>query len=164
MLGPHEKRLNTTNGLIMIPLIMGLVTSIPGVATAFFDWQAKKMNTELEGFRVGATVDHESYKAWLDAAVETNRMKLAQNSWWGARMIILTAGWPCALHLAAVMLDSFPFWIPLFMSEAHQVGAWGVPKPPAPYDDYQAKIVLSFFIIMPAMPIAQAAATWLARK
>lgn len=148
----------------MLGILFGLVTKIPGLATAFMDWQVKKLNVELEGFKTAVGFDTQAYTAWLGAMVETNRIKVTANGWWGAKLIILTAGWPCAIHMAAVMLDSLPFWIPLFMDKAHEIGAWGVPKPPAPYDDYQQKIVLSFFIVMPAMPIVGAVAQWLGRK
>lgn len=148
----------------MWTLIFGFLSTIPGLAGKFLDYQVQKANVTLEGFKVGATIDHESYKAYLNALVETNRLKVTANGWWGAKLIILTAGWPCALHMAAVMLDSMPFWVPLFMQQAHVVGSWGVPKPPAPYDDYQSKIVLSFFIIMPAMPLVSATAAWLSAK
>lgn len=145
-------------------IVFGILTKIPGIASAFLDWQVKKLNVELEGFKTAAGFDNSAYQAWLNAQVETMRIRLAANSWWGAKLIILTAGWPCAIHMAAIMLDSMPFWIPLVMQEAHRVGSWGIPKPPAPYDDYQQKIVLSFFILAPAMPLVSAASQWLGRK
>jgi len=148
----------------MLGLFFGALQLIPGLAEKFLDWQIKRANVELEGFKTATGIDGAAYQAYLNALVETNRMKLASNAWWGAKMIILTAGWPCAIHMAAVMLDSLPFWIPLFMDKAHVVGAWGVPSPPPPYDGYQRDIVLSFFIIMPAMPVVSAVAQWLGRK
>lgn len=153
----------------MWSMLFGLITGLPGLAGKFLDWQVQKANVTLEGFKVGAQIDVEAYKAYLGALVETNRMKQAANAWWGAKLIILTAGWPCALHLAAIMMDSLPFpyiiWDTYWFSwQAHAIGSWGIPKPPAPYDDYQSKIVLSFFIIMPAMPLVSAASTWLASR
>lgn len=144
--------------------IFGLVTKIPGLLEKFIDYQSQKLNVELEGFKTAGGFDVQAYTVYMNALVETNRMKLAQNAWWGAKLIILTAGWPCAIHMAAIMLDSLPFYIPLFMSQGHVIGSWGVPKPPAPYDDYQRQIVLSFFIIMPVMPMASAIAQWLGRR
>jgi hypothetical protein len=43
-------------------------------------------------------------------------------------------------------------------------GSWGIPALPPPYDGYERDIVLSFFIVMPAMPVVGALATWLGRK
>lgn len=137
---------------------------IPGLAGKFLDWQVKRANVELDGFKTAAGFDSAMYRAYLDAMVETNRIKLAANAWWGAKLIILTAGWAASIHFAAIMLDSLPFWIPLFMSSAHAVGSWGVPKPPAPYDGYQRDILMSFFIVMPAMPVVSAVSQWLGRK
>jgi hypothetical protein len=111
----------------------------------------------LDGFKTAAGYDNEADKAYLEALVETNRIKVATNAWWGEKLIILTAGWPCALHVAAVILDSMPF-------DGHPVGAWGIPRPPAAYDAYQHDIVLSFFIVAPAMPLVTAASQWLGRK
>lgn len=148
----------------MMAVIFTLITAIPGLTGEFLKWQTQKMNVSLEGFKTASGVDLAAYQSWLNATIEINRMKLAANSWWGAKLIILTAGWPCAIHLAAIMLDSFPWWVPFAMTEAHVIGSWGVPKPPAPYDDYQAKIVLSFFIIMPTMALTSAVSQWLNRK
>ena len=53
--------------------------------------------------------------------------------------------------MAAVALDTL---IPPF-------GSWGVPRLPAPYDGYERDIVMSFFLVMPAMPLVSATATWL---
>jgi hypothetical protein len=145
-------------------LLFGALKAIPGLAEKLLDWQIKRANIDLEGFKTGAGIDAAMYQAYLTAQVETNRMKLAANAWWGAKLIILTAGWPCAIHMAAVMLDSLPFWIPMFMSQAHPIGGWGVAKLPAPYDGYQRDIVLSFFIVMPAMPIVSGIAQWLGRR
>lgn len=134
--------------------VFSLLTSLPGLAEKFLDWQVKKANVELEGFKTAAGFDVQAYQIYMNALVETNRMKLAQNSWWGARVIILMAGLPASMHFAAVFLDTT---IPPY-------GSWGIPKLPAPYDTYQWAIVQSFFIIMPVMPIASAVSQWLGKK
>lgn len=141
----------------MLSAIFWAAKLIPGLAEKFLDWQIKRANIDLEGFKTAAGFDTEAYKAWLSAVTEANNAKLAANAWWGAKLIILTAGWPCAIHLAAVILDSLPFW-------GHPVGSWGVPRPPAPYDQYERDIVLSFFIVAPAMPLISAASQWLGRR
>lgn len=141
----------------MLSLLFGVLNVIPGLAEKFLDWQIKRANVELEGFKTAAGIDNAAYQTYINALVETNRIKASANAWWGAKLIILTAGWPCAIHMALVMLDSMPFW-------GHAVGAWGIPKPPPPYDDYQRQIVLSFFIIAPAMPLVSAVTQWINRK
>lgn len=137
--------------------LFGLITAIPGLAGKFFDWQAQKANIELQGFSTASGIDLEGYRAYLSAQVETNRLKIAQNSWWGAKLIIMIAGVPASLHFAAVFLDSLPFL-------GHVVGSWHIPKVPAPYDGYQWAIVQSFFIVVPAMPVVTAVSAWLSRK
>ena len=153
----------------MWTLAISLLTKIPGLAGQFLDWQVKRMNVDLEGFRTATGVDLESYKAWLGAQVETNRAKLAANAWWGAKVIILTAGLPASAHFGAMMLDSMP-WPTLgwegwwFVVDAHVVGSWHIPAPPKPYDTYEWAIVQSFFILMPAMPLVNATVAWLNRR
>lgn len=137
--------------------VFSILTAIPGLAKQWFEWQSKKIDAQLEGFKTAAGFDLAAYTAWLSASVEITKAKLAAMGWWGAKLIILTAGLPASIHMAAVFLDSMPF-------PGHAVGQWGVPKPPAPYDAYQRDIVLSFFIIMPAMPLVNAVAQWLGRK
>jgi hypothetical protein len=127
------------------------------ILTPVLNHLGKKSDNELEGFKSGNAADIAQSKALLEAHLENNRMKAAQNAWWGARMIVLTAGWPAALQMAAVFLDSMPFY-------SHAVGQWGIPKPPAPYDVYQQTIVLSFFLVVPVATITNAAAAWLTRR
>lgn len=141
----------------MLNVLFGLLSAIPGLANKFFDWSSKKIDANLDGFKTATGVDLAAFQAWLTASVEVNRMKLAQNAWWGAKLIILTAGFPAALHFGAVMLDSIPF-------PFHKVGSWGIPKLPSPYDGYQWSIVQSFFLVMPAMTLINAVSQWLNRR
>lgn len=145
-------------------MIWSIISGALGLAKSFLGYQEKKLDTNLEGFKTAAGIDSAAYTAYLNVQVQTNGQKIAANAWWGAKLIILTAGWSASLQFAAIMLDSMPFWIPLVMSEAHVVGSWKVPTPPPPYDGYQRDILLSFFIIMPALPIVSAVAQWLGRK
>jgi hypothetical protein len=140
----------------MISMLSSLIGLIPGLAEKFLDWQVKRANVELEGFKTGATVDMEAFKSYLGAQVENNRLKLAQNAWWGAKVIILCAGLPASIHFGAVMLDSMPL-------PGHAVGSWGIAALPKPYDTYQWAIVQSFFLVMPVQTLASAAAQWLNR-
>jgi hypothetical protein len=137
--------------------VFTVLQMIPGLAGKFLDWQVQRANVELDGFRTAAGIDSASYQIYVNALLETNRMKLAANAWWGAKLIILMAGIPASAHFAAVFLDSLPFF-------GHHVGSWGIPKVPAPYDTYQWAIVQSFFIVMPAMPVVTAVSQWLGRK
>lgn len=64
----------------MLNLLFAVLSAIPGLAGQFLDLQIKRANVELEGFRHGAAIGREAFRAYLNAQVETNRMKLAQNS------------------------------------------------------------------------------------
>lgn len=151
-------------------ILLSLLMSIPGLAGKFLDVMVQKANVSLEGFKAGANVDLEAYKAHMNAQIEINRMRLAQQSWWGAKLIILMAGVPASMHMASIFLDTIPFptlsfgawYVPEFV--AHQIGSWRVPKLPPPYDAYESQIVLSFFLVMPAMTGINALAQWLNRK
>jgi hypothetical protein len=137
-----------------VSILFLILNAIPGLAGKFLDWQVKKANVELDGFKTGAEVDLAAFQAHLAAQVEINRMKVAQNAWWGAKLIILIAGIPASLHFGAVFLDTI---IPPF-------GSWGIPRLPAPYDVYQWAIVQSFFLVMPVQTLASAVSQWLGRK
>jgi hypothetical protein len=135
----------------MWTILLGL---LPGLASSIFDYFKAKGDRELEGFKTASGVDLAAFQAYMNAQVEINRMKQAQNAWWGAKLIILVAGIPASAHFAAVFLDTV---IPPF-------GSWGVPKLPAPYDVYQWAIVQSFFIIMPVQTGINAVSQWLNRR
>lgn len=135
-------------------ILLALFGMIPGLAQLGAAYFSRKADRELEGFKIGAESDRQTFRDYVAGTVENNRTKVAANGWWGARIIILTAGIPAALHMAAVFLDTL---IPPF-------GSWGIPALPTPYDGYERDIVLSFFIVMPIMPVAGAVATWLGRK
>lgn len=141
----------------MLTAILSVVSTLIGFGKSIVGYQEKKLDTNLEGFKTAVGIDAKAYDAYLQAQIAVNGQKLAANAWWGAKLIILTAGWAAAIHFAAVMLDSLPFY-------GHAVGAWGIPKPPPPYDGYQRDILLSFFIVMPAMPLVSAVSQWLGRR
>lgn len=135
----------------------GIFKIFPALAQQYLDYRLKQASTEIEGFQKIGSLDLAAYQAYLNAQVETNKLKLAQQSWWGARLIILVAGLSCTAHFSAVIWDSLP-WL------GHVVGSWQIPKLPSPYDTYEWAIVQSFFILAPATPVFNAVSLWLARK
>ena len=136
--------------LTMFGSLLGSIGS--AVVAPVLGFLTSRATIDLEGFRTAAGLDTEAYKAALAAQGEMARLRAAQNTWWGARLIILVAGGSASLHFAAVMLDStFRF-------------GWGVPRCPAPYDGYEWAIVQSFFLLAPAMPLVSAVSTWLGRR
>lgn len=138
-------------------MIWSAITGAIGLAKSFMGYQEKKLDNNLDGFKTAAGIDSVAYGAYLQAVVAINAQKLIANAWWGAKVIIFTAGVAASLQFSAVMLDSMPF-------PGHAVGSWGVPKPPPPYDGYQRDILMSFFLVMPAMPLVSAISQWLGRR
>jgi hypothetical protein len=142
--------------------MLGIISSvISGLGSGFLapilGYFTTARNDDLAGFQSGALTDTTRYTAYLNATVQMAQIQASMNVWWGARLIILVLAGSVAIHFSAIMLDSTPFlW--------HQVGSWAIPKPPAPYDDYEGKIVLSFFIMAPIAPIASAVTAWFHRK
>lgn len=139
----------------MFGLLFGI---IPGLARSALEYFNKKADVELQGYTTGTQADTERLKHYLSAQVEINRLKLGQQSWWGARLIILIVGLPAAIHMGAIFIDS------TFMLGCGKYGCMGIPKIPAPYDTYEYAIVQSFIIITPAQPLLNSAAAWLRRK
>lgn len=151
----------------MLAILFKVISVIPGLAEKFLNWQIQRANVELEGFRVGANVDLEAFRAHLQAQVDNNRLKLAQNSWWGAKLIIIMAGVPAALHFALVILDSScpASWGWNIVNDTTVAGCgFKFAKLPAPYDMYQWAIVQSFFLVMPVQTGVNALAQWLNRR
>lgn len=131
-----------------------LLTLVPSLANAFIAHSQKKIDADLEAFKGSDGQNTERLKAFWSVTLENNRLKLAQQGWWGAKLIMLIVGLPMAAHMGAVALDTL---IPPF-------GSWGIPRLPAPYDAYERDIVLSFFLIAPAMTVVNSFAAWLGRK
>jgi hypothetical protein len=138
----------------MLGLLYKAITLIPGLTNAFIAHSQKKIDADLEAFKGSDGQNTQRLTAYWTATNENNRLKAAQNGWWGAKAIILMVGLPMAAHMGAVALDTL---IPPF-------GSWGIPRLPPPYDQYEKEIVLSFFLIAPAMPVANSFAAWLGRK
>ena len=135
----------------------GLSSLVSGILAPILGYFTAARNDDLAGFQSGAIADTTRYTAYLNATVQMAQIRASQNQWWGARLIMLMVAGTAALHFSGVMLDS----VPLF---GHVVGTWHVPKLPAPYDGYEADILLSFFILTPAAPVLSAVTAWFHRK
>lgn len=93
--------------------------------------------------------DLDRAKAVLAAEIEANRQRAAAATEFKP-LVYLTA-LPFVIHAGAVMLDStFVF-------------GWRIPKAPAPFDRYEAQILLSFFVLSPVASLAKGVATRLSR-
>lgn len=120
------------------------------------DYLKQKANDDLARFQTGVSADTQVALARLNAEIETRKLQAellkADRGCWVTAFIRPLIVYPCVLHFGAIVLDSTPFWTPF---GAHAVGAWGVPKLPAPYDAYEQAILLSFFIARPFEKVAR---------
>jgi len=120
------------------------------------DYLKQKANDDLARFQTGVAADTQIALARLQAEIETRKLQAgllaADRGWWVTAWIRPFIVYPCVLHFAAIVLDSTPFWTPFGI---HAIGAWGVPKLPAPYDAYEQAILLSFFIARPFEKVAR---------
>jgi hypothetical protein len=120
------------------------------------DYLKQKANDDLARFQTGVAADTQVALSRLNAEIETRKIEAellkADRGWWVTAWIRPLIVYPCVLHFGAIVLDSTPFWTPF---GAHAVGAWGVPKLPAPYDGYEQAILLSFFIARPFEKVAR---------
>lgn len=116
------------------------------------DAWANHENVDLEKFKAAAKNTGQLAGAILQANVEFSVTKARYAfrilQWWPFRALLLVLIGVSTFHYCAVVLDSTPFWIP-FMGEAHIIGAWGVPTPPSPYDEYEREFLLFFILAKP---------------
>ena len=133
--------------------IIGAVLSqiIGGLAGPVLSYFTNKQTVTLEGFKAASADDLARYQSYVAALNQANAIKAA-DTWWGARVMVFAFGLPAVIHWGAVFLDStFRF-------------GWRVPALPGAYAGAEQQIALSFFIILPAMPIVSAVSAWLSRK
>jgi hypothetical protein len=135
----------------------GIGSAISGILAPIFGYMTTARNDDLSGFQSGVGSDTDRYKSYLSATVQMAQIRASQNMWLGARILFLIGAAGPVLHSTGVYLDSLPWF-------GHVVGSWGIPRVPAPYDDREGQIVLSFFILAPAAPVLSAAAAWLHRR
>ena len=139
-------------------LLSGGVTSVlNSILAPVLGYFTTARNDDLAGFEEGAKQDAATYQAYLAATIQMAQIKASQNTWFGARLIILLTAGSASLHFTAIMLDSLPIF-------GHAVGSWSVPKLPPPYDGYEWTLLQSFFLTTPIAPALSAVATWLHRK
>lgn len=137
----------------MIAIIQAIISGVIGpIIGPLFGWLNKKQDVNLEGFKTGAGIDLEAYKAFLGAQAQANALKASSNTWLGARVIAFSAGELSAVYFGSIVFDSmFHF-------------GWNIAKLPAPWDEYAWIILSSFIIVSPVAPVLSATTVWLGRR
>jgi hypothetical protein len=122
----------------------------------------QKASDDLARYQAGLSADSQIALARLNAEIEARKVEAqilaADRGWRVTAWIRPLLVYPCAIHFAAIVLDSIPFWTPF---GHHATGAWAIARLPAPYDVYEQAIILSFFI---ARPFEKAARVFSAAK
>lgn len=104
-----------------------------GVLDKVMGYLKNRTDNETERDRLvkDAVIAH--IQAEIAARQGAEQIRIATAGFWEMRLVTATIAGCAALHYAAVSLDT-----------VFQFG-WGIPKYPAPMDEWEATILLSFF-------------------
>jgi hypothetical protein len=133
--------------------LLGLILPVFGsVVSPLFSWLNKKQDVTLSGAQSAMGADADISKAYLQAQIQAEQMKVANNQWIGPKIIACAAGELSVIYYGAIVLDSmFKF-------------GWAIDKLPVPWDSYSWIILSSFIVVSPVAPVLSATAAWLGRK
>ncbi|ACB96929.1 hypothetical protein [Beijerinckia indica] len=138
---------------MLASLIIGFLKGLIGPITqAISDIKIQALKSQVEGFQNAVQADTELGKAFLNAQIETNKIKLAQQASPGMRRITIGAGTIVLIYFGAIVGDSIGHF------------GWNIAKLPPPWDGYAWIILQSFVVLTPAQPLISAAAAWLSRR
>ncbi|NLS08141.1 hypothetical protein HGP14_33645 [Rhizobium sp. P32RR-XVIII] len=118
----------------MLPVVKWLLGWLTGdLAGALTKAYQAKLDAQNEEQRVIADAAIEQLKAQVQAQANAKEIRLATAGFWEMRLITAVIAGCFSLHLLLVTLDTC------------FVLGWGIPKYPAPFDEWQGTILLSFF-------------------
>lgn len=112
----------------MIALILNALSG--GLLKA---WQAK-LTADSDEKRLIADAAIADITRQIEARREASAIRRETAGFWEMRIATALAVWPLSLHLAAVTIDTLLTNV-----------SWGIPRLPAPMDEWQAAIILSLF-------------------
>lgn len=90
-------------------------------------------NAQTDQERIRAEVAIADIQRQIDAQRTAREVRMSMAGLWEIRLIVATIGWCFTLHLVLVTLDT-----------CFGLG-WKIAKFPAPFDQWQGQIILSFF-------------------
>ena len=111
-------------------LLQWLAGDLAGALTRAYDMRLKAENDQQRLIADAAISD---VNRQIDAARNAKEIRLASSGLWEMRLITAIIAGCFALHLLLVTLDT-----------CFKLG-WAIPKFPAPFDEWQGAILLSFF-------------------
>jgi hypothetical protein len=92
-----------------------------------------KLNSNVESEKTRADVIVKDLEAQMEGRRQATQIRLATAGFWEMRVLTFLIAAPFVLHLSLVALDTC-FGL-----------AWGIAAFPAPFDDWEGTILLSFF-------------------
>ncbi len=104
------------------PILKGLIESYKA-----------KLDAANSADRIAADLAIAEIEAGLEARKRAHELRLATSGFWEMRLLTFAIAFPFVAHLWAVWLDT-----------QFRLG-WRIPKFPAPMDEWQGAIMLSFF-------------------
>jgi hypothetical protein len=133
--------------------ILGLILPALGsFFTPLFNYLGKKQDVTLTGAQSAMGADVAISQAVLNAQIQADQIRAANNNWIGPKIIACTAGELSVLYYGSIVLDS------MFHLD------WDVAKLPSPWDQYAWIILSSFIIVSPVAPVLSATSAWLGRR
>lgn len=123
-----------------------------GVLNRVLTYLERKDNTATERDKVKATVLRTAIVAEMDARQNAREIRLATAGFWEMRLLTVLIALPFVVHLNLVALDTcFGF-------------GWGVSKFPAPFDEWEGAILLSFFGVYAGLGAVQSVSAAIGRR
>lgn len=131
-------------------LASGALSIFPKVAEIVGNVIIKKGETKAAQEGAQDVRGSEVALAWLTSVNQANETKAKYQTERQVLFAMTAFATPTALVYWAAMLDSIPFYIPLFMDVAHRVGSWGIDLPPK-LEQTMKDIIGSYFIAAPSV-------------
>ncbi|WOJ88074.1 hypothetical protein RZS28_09405 [Methylocapsa polymorpha] len=128
---------------LSLPILNALLGGIINpLVNAWVMYKKDKLTTQEAGFEAATKSDAAVMQAALAAEARNNALKIQVYGHFINRAVMWVAGFPAALHFGLVFVDTV-----LAAKVFYGAAVLGVPKLPAPYDNYEWAIVTSFFLV-----------------
>lgn len=116
----------------MIPQLLISLLGGPVLKGLIESYRAK-LDAVNSADRIAADLAMAEIEAGIEARKRAHELRLATSGFWEMRLLTFAIAFPFVAHLWAVWLDT-----------QFRLG-WRIPKFPAPMDEWQGAIMLSFF-------------------
>lgn len=116
----------------MIPQLLISLLGGPVLKGLIESYRAK-LDAANSADRIAADLAMAEIEAGIEARKRAHELRLATSGFWEMRLLTFAIAFPFVAHLWAVWLDT-----------QFRLG-WRIPKFPAPMDEWQGAIMLSFF-------------------